>query len=91
MKVEDLVVDYNIEEDILVVEKSDIDNGVISGQLYLVPREEWFNEECFHLFETKLDGNRVSLYLACGGEYAIIHKQVPIENKDQYIAIDFAQ
>ena len=89
MKVEDLVCDYDVNVDLLVVEKSKYTNGVISGQLFLVPKEEWFNNEYFHLFEAKLDGNRVSLYLACG-EYAIIHKQVPIENKDQYISIEFA-
>lgn len=90
MKVEDIVIDFNLNEDILVIKRAGINDGVISSQLYLVPREEWFNDECFHLFETKFDGNRVSLYLACG-EYAIIHKEVPIKDKDQYIAIDFQQ
>ena len=86
MIAEDLTIDYDSGIDLLVVEKSNYHNGVISGQLFLVPKEEWYNEEFFHLYEAKLDGNKVSLYLACG-EYVIIHKQEHCSNKMDYIVI----
>lgn len=86
MKAEDLVCDYDVNIDLLIVEKSNYNNGVIFGQLFIVPKEEWYNEEFFHLYEAKLDGNRVSLFLACG-EYVIIHKQEHCSNKTNYIVI----
>ena len=86
MQVKDLITEYNTNIDLLVIEKSNYHNGVISGQLFLVPKEEWYNEEFFHLYEAKLDGNKVSLYLACG-EYVIIHKQEHCSNKTNYIVI----
>ena len=86
MKAKDLVIDYDSNVDLLVVEKSNYHNGLISGQLFLVSKEEWYNEEFFHLYEAKLDGNRVSLYLACG-EYVIIHKLEHYSNKNKYVII----
>ena len=57
---------YNTNVDVLVVRKSDYQNNNIGDGYFLVPKDEWLCEDdglkSFHLFLSKLDGNRVSLF-----------------------------
>lgn len=66
---------YNTNVDVLVVRKSDYQNDNIGDGYFLVPKEEWTCEDdglkSFHLFLTKFDGNRVSLFLTSEGNPVI--------------------
>ena len=58
---------YDTNEEVLVVRKSDYQNNSIGDGYFLAPKDEWFGEDdglnCFHLFLTKMDGNRISLFI----------------------------
>lgn len=57
---------YDINEDILVVRKSEYQNNNIGDEYFVVSKEEWYCEDnglkSCHLFLTKVDGNKISLY-----------------------------
>ena len=57
---------YDKNEDVLVARKSDYQDNNIGDGYFLVPKEEWLCEDdglnCFHLFLTKIDGNRISFF-----------------------------
>lgn len=81
---------YETNEDILVVWKSDYQNDNISDEYFLVPKEEWYCEDnelkSFHLFLTKVDGNRISLFLTSEGN-PVIFRELPLSQRSDYIGI----
>lgn len=81
---------YDINEDILVVRKSEYQNNNISDESFVVPKEEWYCEDnglkSFHLFLTKVDGNRISLFLTSEGN-PVIFRELPLSQRSDYIEI----
>ena len=81
---------YDINEDILVVRKSEYQNNNISDEYFVVPKEEWYCEDnglkSFHLFLTKVDGNRISLFLSSEG-IPVIFRELPLSQRSDYIEI----
>ena len=81
---------YDINEDILVVRKSEYQNNNISDEYFVVPKEEWYCEDngvkSFHLFLTKVDGNRISLFLTSEGN-PVIFRELPLSQRSDYIEI----
>ena len=81
---------YNTNVDVLVVRKSDYQNNNIGDGYFLVPIEEWTCEddglESFHLFLTKFDENRVSLFLTREGN-PVIFRELPLSRRRDYIEI----
>ena len=81
---------YDINEDILVVRKSENQNNNIGDEYFLVPKEEWYCEDnglkSCHLFLTKVDGNRVSLFLTSEGT-PVIFRELPLSQRSDYIEI----
>lgn len=77
---------YNTNVDVLVVRKSDYQNN----GYFIVPKDEWLCEDdglkSFHLFLTKLDGNRVSLFLTSEGN-PVIFRELPLSRRSDYIEI----
>ncbi len=70
----------------LVVRKSDYQNN----GYFIVPKDEWLCEDdglkSFHLFLTKLDENRVSLFLTSEGN-PVIFRELPLSRRSDYIEI----
>lgn len=81
-----LIRTYDTNEDVLVVRKSDYQNN----GYFIVPKDEWLCEDdglkSFHLFLTKLDGNRVSLFLTSEGN-PVIFRELPLSRRSDYIEI----
>lgn len=81
---------YDTNEDVLVARKSDYQNNNIGDDYFLVPKDEWFCENdglnCFHLFLTKIDGNRISLFLTSEGT-PIIFSELPLSRRSDYVEI----
>ena len=81
---------YNTNVDVLVVRKSDYQNNNIGDGYFLVPIEEWTCEDdgfkSFHLFLTKFDENRVSLFLTREGN-PVIFRELPLSRRSDYIEI----
>ena len=81
---------YDTNEDILVVWKSGYQNDNIGDEYFIVPKEEWYCEDnglkSFHLFLTKVDGNRISLFLTSEGN-PVIFKELPLSQRSDYIEI----
>ena len=81
---------YDTNEDILVVRKSEYQNNNISDEYFVVPKEEWYCEDnglkSFHLFLTKVDGNRISLFLTSEGN-PVIFRELPLSQRSDYIEI----
>lgn len=81
---------YDINEDILVVRKSEYQNNNISDEYFVVPKEEWYCEDnglkSFHLFLTKVDRNRISLFLTSEGN-PVIFRELPLSQRSDYIEI----
>lgn len=81
---------YNTNVDVLVVRKSDYQNDNIGDGYFLVPKDEWLCEDdglkSFQLFLTKLDGNRVSLFLTSEG-HPVILRELPLSRRNDYIEI----
>lgn len=81
---------YNTNEDILVTKKSDYQNNAIGDGYFIVPKKEWLSKdngiETFHLFLTKIEGDKISLYLA-KGEYPVIFKELPLSKRVEYIEV----
>lgn len=81
---------YDINEDILVVRKSEYQNNNIGDEYFVVPKEEWYCEDnglkSFHLFLTKADGNRISLFLTSEGN-PVIFRELPLSQRSDYIEI----
>ena len=81
---------YDINEDILVVRKSEYQNNNISDEYFVVPKEEWYCEDnglkSCHLFLTKVDGNRISLFSTSEGNPVIFREQ-PLSQRSDYIEI----
>ena len=81
---------YATNEDILVVWKSVNQNDNISDEYFVVPKEEWYCEDnglkSFHLFLTKVDGNRISLFLTSEGN-PVIFRELPLSQRSDYIGI----
>ena len=77
---------YDTNEDVLVVRKSDYQNN---GH-FIVPKDEWLCEDdglkSFHLFLTKFEGNRVSLFLTSEGN-PVIFRELPLSRRSDYIEI----
>ena len=77
---------YDTNEDVLVVRKSDYQNN---GYL-IVTKDEWLSEDdglkSFHLFLTKFDGNRVSLFLTSEGN-PVIFRELPLSRRSDYVEI----
>lgn len=67
---------YDTNEDVLVARKSDYQNNNIGDGYFIVPKEEWLCEDDelknFHLFLTKIDRNRMSLFLTSKGNPVIL-------------------
>lgn len=85
-----LIRNYDTNEDVLVTRKSDYQNNDIDNEYFIVPKEEWFCEDdefnCFHLFLTKIDGNRVSLFLTSKGN-PVIFRELPLSKRSDYVEI----
>ena len=81
---------YDINEDILIVRKSDYQNNNIGDEYFIVPKEEWYCEDnglkSFRLFLTKVDGNRISLFLTSEGN-PVIFRELPLSQRSDYIEI----
>lgn len=81
---------YNTNDDVLVVRKADYENNNIGDGYYIVPKDEWECEDDglkrFHLFLTRLDGNRVYLYLTKEGN-PVIFSELPLSRRTEYTAI----
>jgi hypothetical protein len=81
---------YDINEDVLVVRKSEYQNNNIGDEYFVVPKEEWYCEDnglkSFHLFLTKVDGNRISLFLT-SEENPVIFRELPLSQRSDYIEI----
>lgn len=81
---------YDTKEDVLVTRKSDYQNNDIDDEYFIVPKEEWFCEDdefyCFHLFLTKIDENRISLFLTSGGN-PVIFRELPLSRRTDYVEI----
>lgn len=86
----DLIRMYDTNVDVLVVRKSDYQNNNIGDGYFLVPIEEWTCEDdglkSFHLFLTKFDENRVSLFLTREGN-PVIFRELPLSRRSDYIEI----
>lgn len=81
---------YDTNEDILLVWKSGYQNDNISDEYIVVPKEEWYCEDnglkSCHLFLTKVDGNRISLFLTSEGN-PVIFRELPLSQRSDYIEI----
>lgn len=81
---------YNTNVDVLVVRKSDYQNNNIGDGYFIVPKDEWLCEDeepkSFHLFLTKFDGNKVSLFLTSEG-HTVIFRELPLSRRSDYIEI----
>lgn len=81
---------YNTNVDVLVVRKSDYQNDNIGDGYFVVPKDEGLCEDeglkSFHLFLTKFDGNRVSLFLTSEGN-PVIFRELPLSRRSDYIEI----
>ena len=81
---------YDTNEDVLVARKSDCQNNNIGDGYFIVPKEEWTCEDdglnCFHLFLTKIDGNRISLFLTSEGN-PVIFRELPLSLRSDYVGI----
>lgn len=81
---------YDTNEDVLVARKSDYQNNNIGDGYFFVPKDEWFCEDdglnCFHLFLTKIDGNRISLFLTSEGN-PVIFSELPLSRRSVYVEI----
>ena len=81
---------YDTNEDILVVRKSEYQNNNISDEYFVVTKEEWYCEDnglkSFRLFLTKVDGNRISLFLTSEGN-PVIFRELPLSQRSDYIEI----
>ena len=81
---------YNTNVDVLVVRKSDYQNNNIGDGCFIVPKDEWLCEDeepkSFHLFLTKFDGNKVSLFLTSEG-HPVILREIPLSRRSDYIEI----
>lgn len=81
---------YDINDDVLVTRKSDYQNNYIGDEYFIVPKEEWQCEDdefkCFHLFLTKIDGNRISLFLTSEGN-PVIFRELPLSKRSDYVEI----
>lgn len=70
----DLIKMYDTNEDVLVARKSDCQNNNIGDGYFLVPKDEWACEDDgikeLHLYHTKTDRNRISLFLTREGNSA---------------------
>ena len=81
---------YDTNEDVLVARKSDYQNNNIEDGYFIVPKEDWLCEDdglnCFHLFLTKIDGNRISLFLTSEGN-PVIFRELPLSRRRDYVEI----
>ena len=81
---------YDTNEDVLVARKSDYQNNNIGDGYFLVPKDEWFCEDdglnCFHLFLTKIDENRISLFLTGEGT-PVVFSELPLSRRSDYVEI----
>jgi hypothetical protein len=81
---------YDINEDVLVVRKSEYQNNNIGDEYFVVPKEEWYCEDnglkSCHLFLTKVDGNRISLFLTSEGN-PFIFRELPLSQRSDSIEI----
>ena len=81
---------YDTNEDVLVARKSDYQNNNIGDGYFIVPKDEWFCEDdglnCFHLFLTKIDENRISLFLTDKGN-PVIFSELPLSRRRDYVEI----
>lgn len=81
---------YDKNEDVLVARKSDYQNNNIGDGYFIVPKEEWLCEDdelnYFHLFLTKIDGNRISLFLTSEGD-PVIFRELPLSRRSDYVKI----
>lgn len=81
---------YDMNEDVLVVKKSDYQNNSIGDGYFLVPKEEWMMKDdvigVFHLYLTKVVDDRIDYYLV-NGEYVVILEELPLSKRDDYVEI----
>lgn len=81
---------YNTNVDVLVVRKYDYQNDNIGDGYFVVPKDEWLCEDdglkSFHLFLTKFEGNRVSLFFTSEGNPVIL-RELPLSRRSDYIEI----
>lgn len=89
-KTMELIRMYDTNEDVLVARKSDYQNNNIGDGYFLVPKDEWFCEDdglnCFHLFLTKIDENRISLFLTSEGP-PVVFSELPLSRRSDYVEI----
>lgn len=81
---------YDTNEGILVARKSNYLNNNIVDEYFIVSKEEWFGENdgvnSFHLFLTKIERNRVSLFLTGGGN-SVIFRELPLSRRSDCIKV----
>ena len=86
----ELIRTNDTNEDVLVARKSDYQNNNIGDGYFLVSKDEWFCEDdglnCFHLFLTKIDGNRISLFLTSEGT-PVVFSELPLSRRSDYVEI----
>ena len=85
-----LIRQYDTNDDVLVVKKVDVESNNCDCEFFLVPKEEWLGEDVvdatFHLFETKIENNVVSLLLVCGG-HPLIYKECELSERCDYVEV----
>ena len=83
-----LIRQYDTNDDVLVVKKVDVENNNCDCELFLVSKEEWQGDDdaTFHLFETKVENNAVTLLLVCGG-HPVIHKECEMSERSDYVEV----
>lgn len=81
---------YDTDEDVLVARKSDSQNNNIGDGYFIVPKDEWLCKDDgikrFHLFLTKVVGNRVTLFLTSEGN-PVIFRELPLSRRNDYVEI----
>lgn len=81
---------YNTDDDVLVMKKSDYQNSNIGDEYFIVPKEEWLIEDddirTFHLFLTKVEDDRISLYFF-QGKFPVIFAELPLSRRGEYVEV----
>lgn len=81
---------YDTNKDVLVVRRSDYLNSNIGDRYFIIPKEEWIciddGGKSFHLFLTKNERDRISLFLTSEGN-PVIFRELPLSRRRNYVEI----
>ncbi len=81
---------FDVNEDVLVVDKNDFNKNCFEREYFLVSKDEWNSEEdgfkTFCLYLTRLEKGRIFLYLTKEGN-PVIFRELPLCKRKDYIEI----